>query len=61
MGLHVAGAPWVVVVAPRTAECLGLFGDKEVGEPGLLSLIAMHRPANPEPMMAMSIESLGHS
>ena len=36
MGLHVAGATWVVVVAPRTAEGLGLFGNKEVGEPGFL-------------------------
>ena len=38
MGLHVAGATWVVVVAPRTAEGLGLFGNKEVGEPRYLEL-----------------------
>lgn len=38
MGLHIAGAAWVVVVTPGAAEGVGLFGDKEVGEPGLLEL-----------------------
>ena len=36
MGLHIAGAARVVVVTPGAAKGVGLFGDKEVGEPGFL-------------------------
>jgi len=38
VGLHIAGAARVVVVAPGAAECLGLFGDKEVAKAGFLEL-----------------------
>lgn len=36
MGLHIAGAARVVVVAPGAAQGIGLFGNEEVVEPGLL-------------------------
>lgn len=36
VGLHITGAARVVVVAPGAAQGVGLFGNKEVVEPGLL-------------------------